>query len=298
VTCCERLTGFPSRLLKVKPLASSGESGSGKTTTGQAVLGILPASMGAVRFRGRDIGQLDRAETDSFRREVQMIFQDPYGALNPRMRVEAIVAEPLVIHRVGTKAERKARVAELLDLVGLNASAANRLPHEFSGGQRQRIGIARALALQPRLVVCDEPVSALDVSIQAQVIMLLENLQRRLGLTYLFIAHDLAVVRRVSTYVAVMYLGKIVEYASREDLYRNPRHPYTRALMGAVPGIDPRVESKRASMALTGEIPSPLAPPKGCHFHPRCPLAVARCKTEEPMPRDVGRGQLVSCHLA
>jgi oligopeptide transport system ATP-binding protein len=290
--------GASFKIAEGNTLGLVGESGSGKTTTGQAVLGILPPSAGAVRFGGRDIAKLDRSGIDIFRREVQMIFQDPYGALNPRMRVGTIVAEPLVIHRIGTKTVRKAKVAELLELVGLDPSAANRLPHEFSGGQRQRIGIARALALQPRLIVCDEPVSALDVSIQAQIITLLERLQRELRLTYLFIAHDLAVVRRVSTHVAVMYLGKIVEYASRDHLYGSPRHPYTKALMGAVPGTNPTIETGRAAMSLIGEIPSPLAPPGGCHFHPRCPIAAARCKVEEPMPRDVGRGQLVRCHLA
>ena len=286
----------------IKPgetLGLVGESGSGKTTTGQAVLRILQPAAGHIWFEGKDIGSFGRADMKAFRREAQMIFQDPYGALNPRMRVEAIIEDAFAIHKIGkSRDDRKSRVIRLLELVGLDASAARKFPHEFSGGQRQRIGIARAIALEPKLIVCDEPVSALDVSIQAQIITLLERLQRELGLTYLFIAHDLAVVRHISHRVAVMYLGKIVEYASRDDLYRTPRHPYTRALMDAVPGTDPRIEARRPTVALAGEIPSPLRPPSGCRFHPRCPIAVARCASEEPLPRDVGGGQVVACHLA
>jgi oligopeptide transport system ATP-binding protein len=276
-----------------------GESGSGKTTTGQAILGIVPPTDGRIWFDDKDLAQVDRAGMAAFRREAQMVFQDPYGALNPRMRVDAIIGEAFAIHRIGnTRAERAAQIAQLLELVGLDASAGRKFPHEFSGGQRQRIGIARAIALRPRLIVCDEPVSALDVSIQAQIITLLEDLQRKFGLTYLFIAHDLAVVRHVSTHVAVMYLGKIVEYGRRDDLYARPRHPYTQALLDAVPRTDPRIEAKRPAIGLSGEIPSPLRPPTGCRFHPRCPAAVARCKSEEPLPRDLGGGQIVACHLA
>jgi oligopeptide transport system ATP-binding protein len=263
------------------------------------VLRILQPASGNIWFEGKDIRAFGRSDMKAFRREAQMIFQDPYGALNPRMRVEAIIEEAFAIHKIGrSREDRRSRVVRLLEMVGLDASAARKFPHEFSGGQRQRIGIARAIALEPKLIVCDEPVSALDVSIQAQIITLLERLQRELGLTYLFIAHDLAVVRHISHRVAVMYLGKIVEYASRDDLYKTPRHPYTKALMDAVPGTDPRIEANRPVAALYGEIPSPLRPPSGCRFHPRCPIAVARCGAEEPLPRDVGGGQIVACHLA
>jgi oligopeptide transport system ATP-binding protein len=231
------------------------------------------------------------------RRNFQMIFQDPYASLNPRLTVESIIAEPLEVHGMGNRKERHERVKELMSLVGLNPSLNNRYPHEFSGGQRQRIGVARALALQPKFIVCDEPISALDVSIQAQVVNLLEDLQKRFGLTYLFIAHDLSMVRHIATRTAVMYLGKIVELAERQELYNNPLHPYTQALLSAVPIPDPSKEKKRQRIILTGDVPSPANPPSGCRFHPRCPLAIAVCKEIDPEWRQIVPGHWVACHV-
>jgi oligopeptide transport system ATP-binding protein len=271
-----------------------GESGCGKSTTARAVLGLVDATRGSVSFRGARLTGLTRRAMRRHRRALQMVFQDPYASLNPRMPVGRIVAEPLEVHGLP---DRRARVGELLDLVGLPPDAVDRYPHEFSGGQRQRIGIARALATSPEFVACDEPVSALDVSIQAQVVNLLRDLQERLGLTYLFIAHDLAVVRMISTRVAVMYLGKIVELADRDELFANPRHPYTRALLSAVPIANPRRERARERIVLTGDLPSPARPPAGCRFHTRCPLATERCRVEEPAARDLGGGHVVACHL-
>jgi oligopeptide transport system ATP-binding protein len=273
-----------------------GESGSGKTTAGRVVLRLLPATKGEVIFDGRNVHELGREEVRKLRKEMQIIFQDPYASLNPRMTVGDIVAEPLLIHRLARGKEAEARVRELLRLVGLQPYHANRYPHEFSGGQRQRIGIARALAVSPKFIVADEPVSALDVSIQAQVINLLQDLQAQFGLTYLFIAHDLSVVRHISTRVAVMYVGKIVEIADRNELYENPLHPYTQALLSAIPIPDPAVEARRKRIILTGDVPSPVNPPSGCRFHTRCPLAFARCKTEVPASLAYGSNHVAACH--
>jgi oligopeptide/dipeptide ABC transporter ATP-binding protein len=276
-----------------------GESGSGKSTLGRLMLRLIEPTSGDVRFAGRSLLQAGARELRALRRDMQIIFQDPYGSLNPRMRVASIVGEGLAIHRLGTRAERRGRVRELLDLVGLPADAATRYPHEFSGGQRQRIGIARALALGPRFIVADEAVSALDVSIQAQILNLLQDLRQRLGLTMLFIAHDLRIIEHLSDRVAVMYLGRIVELAPRDEIYRNPRHPYTRALLSAVPVPDPRRRDARMRQGTTmlgGELPSPVRPPSGCAFHPRCPHAEAVCRSVTPSLEGYG-GHAVACHV-
>ena len=273
-----------------------GESGSGKTTVGRTILRLYPPTAGRVVLDGIDMQTLSSRALRRARRRMQMIFQDPYASLNPRMNVGAIVAAPLAIHRVARGREAEERVAELLQLVGLNPGLTNRYPHEFSSGQRQRIGIARALALNPEFVVCDEPIAALDVSIQAQVINLLHTLQERFGLTYLFIAHDLNMVRHISDRVAVMYLGKIVELTDRDSLYTNPLHPYTQALLSAVPIPDPAIEQNRARIILPGEVPSPVHPPKGCGFNTRCPLAYDTCFEVPPEYREVQPGHWVACH--
>jgi oligopeptide transport system ATP-binding protein len=273
-----------------------GESGSGKTTIGRLLLRLLPTTKGDIRFEGRSILSMNRTEVRRLRGSMQIIFQDPFASLNPRMTIREIIAEPLRIHGMAEGGQIDDRVRELLKLVGLQPYHANRYPHEFSGGQRQRVGVARALAVQPKFIVCDEPVSALDVSIQAQVINLLEELQAKFKLTYLFIAHDLSVVRHISTRVAVMYVGKIVELANREDLYRNPLHPYTQALLSAIPIPDPAVEKRRKRIVLTGDIPSPVNPPSGCRFHTRCPVAFDRCITEEPPLREYAPGHFAACH--
>ena len=274
-----------------------GESGCGKSTTGRAILQLYKPTAGAVLFEGADLVALKGEDLRKMRRRMQMIFQDPYASLNPRMTVGSIVAEPLEVHNIGTKAERVERVRELLKVVGLNPYFINRYPHEFSGGQRQRIGVARALAVNPAFIVCDEPISALDVSIQAQVINLLEDLQEQFGLTYLFIAHDLSVVRHISNRIAVMYLGKIMELADNEELYRNPMHPYTQALLSAVPIPDPVIEEKRQRIILEGDVPSPVNPPKGCNFSTRCPKVLDMCREQEPEFRDYGSGHWVACWL-
>jgi oligopeptide transport system ATP-binding protein len=273
-----------------------GESGSGKTTAGRVVLRLLPATKGQVLFEGRDVHALGREDVRKLRKEMQIIFQDPYASLNPRMTVGDIIAEPLAIHNIARGRAAEARVQELLRLVGLQPYHANRFPHEFSGGQRQRIGIARALAVSPKFIVADEPVSALDVSIQAQVVNLLQDLQAQFGLTFLFIAHDLAVVRHISNRVAVMYVGKIVEVADRDDLYNNPLHPYTQALLSAIPIPDPKVEQRRRRIILAGDIPSPVNPPSGCRFHTRCPIAFDRCRVEVPPLREYQPGHTAACH--
>jgi oligopeptide transport system ATP-binding protein len=272
-----------------------GESGCGKSTTGRLMLRLIEPTSGAIEYGGADIAKLSPREMRGRRREMQIIFQDPFSSLNPRMTVETIITEPLVIHGVGNAASRRARAHELLDIVGLARSYANRYPHEFSGGQRQRIGIARALALRPQFIVCDEPVSALDVSIQAQVINLMQDLQREFGLTYLFISHNLAVIRHICDRVAVMYLGKIVELTDKHSLYAAPKHPYTQALLSAIPMTNP--DQKRQRVVLGGDVPSPINPPAGCRFHTRCPYAEARCRTIEPPLIDVGSGHFVACHL-
>jgi oligopeptide transport system ATP-binding protein len=274
-----------------------GESGCGKSTTGRAILQLHKPTAGKVFYENTELTTATPQTMQQMRRNMQIIFQDPYASLNPRMTVGNIIAEPLEVHNIGTPAERQERVQDLLRLVGLNPYFVNRYPHEFSGGQRQRIGVARALALEPKFIVCDEPISALDVSIQAQVVNLLEKLQDELGLTYLFIAHDLSMVRHISDRVSVMYLGKMVELTTREELYANPLHPYTQALLSAVPIPDPVKESKRKRVILEGDVPSPINPPSGCHFHPRCPIAAEICSQAEPEWREVSDGHWVACHL-
>jgi len=273
-----------------------GESGCGKSTTGRCILQLYKSTDGQIIFDGVDLNTLRGNDLRRMRRRMQMIFQDPYASLNPRMSIRDIIGEPLVIHKLGSGSERRERVAELMRIVGLNPFYASRFPHEFSGGQRQRIGVARALAVSPDFIVCDEPVSALDVSIQAQIINLLEELQAQFGLTYLFIAHDLAVVRHISDRVVVMYLGHLMEAADRNEIYDNPLHPYTKALLSAVPIPDPVLERKRERIILTGEVPSSLRPPPGCVFHTRCPIAIDECRQVIPEWREAEPGHWVACH--
>src|SRR6267142_4129135 len=289
--------GVSFALHRGETLGLVGESGCGKTTTGRCILQLERATSGSVMFEGRDLTTLDETELRPVRRKIQVIFQDPYSSLNPRMTVGQIIGEPLAVHRlVANRKAAQERVEALLTQVGLFPYMAERYPHELSGGQRQRVGIARALALEPTFIVCDEPVSALDVSIQGQIINLLEDLQARLGLSYLFIAHDLAVVRHISDRVAVMYLGRVMELADRDQLYASPQHPYTKALLDAAPVPDPKVERGRAPRALRGEIPSPLTPPTGCVFHTRCPIVGEECRREIPAVRALKPGHLVACH--
>jgi len=273
-----------------------GESGCGKTTTGRCILQLYKPTAGQIIFEGQELTKLTTRQMRVMRRQMQVVFQDPFSSLNPRMTAGNIIGEPLIVHGlVKSKAEYKDRVGELLQNVGLNPYMADRFPHEFSGGQRQRIGVARALSVDPKFIVCDEPVSALDVSIQAQVINLLEDLQEQFNLTYLFIAHDLSVVRHISDRVAVMYLGRIVEIADRNDIYRNPLHPYTKALLSAVPIPDPVIDAQRERILLTGEVPSPLNPPSGCVFHPRCPIAIDDCSRVVPDLKEVEPGHWAAC---
>jgi oligopeptide/dipeptide ABC transporter ATP-binding protein len=272
-----------------------GESGCGKTTVGRTILRLIEPTSGQIKVRGQEISGLSKAELRPLRRQMQIVFQDPFSSLNPRIRVGKIVGEPLKVHGIGDKHEREERVAKLFDRVGLRPQQMNNFPHQFSGGQRQRVSIARALALDPGFIVADEPVSALDVSIQAQVINLLMDLQRDLKLSYLFVSHNLAVVEHISHRVAVMYLGRIVEYADKTTLFANPLHPYTEALLAAVPLPDPSLS--RPKHRVMGDVPSPINPPSGCHFHPRCPIAEARCKVEPPLLREVAPAHQVACHL-
>ena len=270
-----------------------GESGCGKSTTGRVLLRLIEPTAGSIFFEDRDVMKLSAEKLRELRREMQIIFQDPYGCLNPRMTVEEIIGEAYAIHGIQSGKERRKKILEMIDIVGLKPEHLVRYPHEFSGGQRQRIGIARGLALHPKLVVCDEPVSALDVSIQAQVINLMKSLQERLNLTYIFISHDLRIVRHISDRVAVMYLGKLVEIADKNDLYNDPKHPYTRALLAAIPVVN----RKRKKILLTGDVPSPIDPPAGCRFHTRCPYVMDICRHEEPELLPTGNGRLLACHL-
>ncbi|MGE0614450.1 MAG: ABC transporter ATP-binding protein [Bacteriovoracia bacterium] len=298
VAAVQAVSDVSFEIKKGETLGLVGESGCGKSTLGRCILRLIEPTAGTVTFKGQDVTRLGVGELRKLRRHMQIIFQDPYASLNPRMTVQEIIGEPLDIHGLcATRSDRKKRVLELLDLCGLRREALTRYPHEFSGGQRQRISIARALAVEPEFIVCDEPVSALDVSIQAQIINLMQDLQKDLGLTYLFIAHDLKVVEHISTRVAVMYLGKIVELADADELYANPKHPYTKALLSAIPVPDP--DRKRERIILRGDVPSPIQPPSGCHFNPRCPIARDNCRVDRPELRQVGDvPHVVSCHYA
>ena len=288
--------GLTFDVFKGETLGLVGESGCGKSTAGRSVLQLYPPTSGSVNFAGTELTTMKSGDLRRFRRRMQMIFQDPFSSLNPRMTVEQIIGEPMAIHGLYKGAERRDRIQYIMAAVGLNPAFSKRYPHEFSGGQRQRIGIGRALAVEPEFIVCDEPVSALDVSIQAQVINLLEDLQNDFGLTYLFIAHDLAVVRHISDRVAVMYLGKMMELADSNELYESPLHPYTKALLSAVPITDPEIERKRERIILTGDVPSPLRPPPGCVFNTRCPIAVDECRERVPEWREHVKDHWVACH--
>lgn len=283
-------------IMEGETLSLVGESGCGKSTTGFTILNLYRATSGKVLYRGQNLAELDERQMRPFRRDLQIVFQDPYSTLNPRMTIGEAIAEPILFHKLAVKAEIKDKVAALLADVGLPARFAQRYPHELSGGQRQRVVIARALACQPKFIVCDEAISALDVSIQAQIINLLLDLQDKYGLTYLFIAHDLAVVRHISTRVGVMYLGRLAELASREDLFGEPLHPYTKALLSAVPETDPAHERTRQRQILQGDVPSPLDPPSGCRFHTRCPIAMSVCSAQVPAWREARPGHYVACH--
>jgi oligopeptide transport system ATP-binding protein len=298
VGAVKAVDGISFEVRRGETLGLVGESGCGKSTTGRTILQLYPATAGKVFFGDVEITALSKNEMRGFRPHMQMIFQDPYASLNPRMTVGDLISEPFLVHSNMREGERRERVEELLDLVGMNPAYRVRYPHEFSGGQRQRIGIARALALSPEFIICDEPISALDVSIQAQIVNMLEDLQETFNLTYLFIAHDLSMVRHISDRVAVMYVGKLVEVSSSDELYKNPLHPYTKALLSAVPIPDPAVEETRSRIILTGDVPNPANPPSGCRFHTRCPIAVDICSEVEPETRQFSRDHTVACHLA
>ncbi|MBO8163953.1 MAG: dipeptide ABC transporter ATP-binding protein [Brevibacillus sp.] len=284
------LTVYPGETVSIV-----GESGCGKSTTGRCILRLIEPTEGQIWFEGTDISRLSQDRLRQMRRHMQFVFQDPFASLNPRKTIRQILSDPLIVHGIGSARERKQRVEEMMEVVGLSKSHLDRYPHEFSGGQRQRIGIARALILRPKLIIADEPVSALDVSIQAQILNLMQDLQREFQLTYLFISHDLSVVRHISDRVAVMYLGKVVEIADKKSLYEKPAHPYTRALLSAVPIPDP--DAVRERIILEGDLPSPANPPTGCTFHPRCPSCMEVCKTTPPPVKEVGEGHLIACHL-
>ena len=297
VGAVKAVDGISFDIFRGETLGLVGESGCGKSTAGRTILQLYRPTAGSVVFEGVDLVKLKGEDLRKMRRRMQMIFQDPYASLNPRMTVGQIISEPLIIHGVSNGKEAQERAEELLRLVGLNPAYTNRYPHEFSGGQRQRVGVARALALEPAFIVCDEPISALDVSVQAQVVNLLEDLQSQMGLTYLFIAHDLSMVRHISNRIAVMYLGVIVELADRHELYNHPLHPYTQALLSAVPIPDPVIEARRQRIILKGYVPSPINPPSGCRFRTRCPLADTICSEQRPEFREVQSGHWVACHM-
>lgn len=298
VSRVKAVDGLNFNIYEGETLGLVGESGCGKSTTGRAIIQLHRPTEGSVKLRGEDVCKLSKRELHPYRRDLQMIFQDPYASLNPRMTVGDIIGEPLKVHSLASGDGLRRRVQDLMDTVGLDPRFIRRYPHEFSGGQRQRIGIARALASEPSFIVCDEPISALDVSIQAQVINLLEDLQSEMGLTYLFIAHDLAAVRQISDRIAVMYLGRFAELARGSDIYERPLHPYTQALISAVPIPDPEVEATRERIVLTGDVPSPMNPPSGCVFHTRCPFAYERCASETPEFKEVEDGHYLACHLS
>ena len=291
------VNGINFQIKRGETLGLVGESGCGKSTAGRTIIRLYEPTSGQIIFEGQDVTKAEGKDLLNLRRQMQMIFQDPYASLNPRMTVGDIVGEGLDIHNLATGQVRTDRIYELLEVIGLNPEHANRFPHEFSGGQRQRIGIARALSVNPRLIICDEPISALDVSIQAQIVNMLEELQEKLGLTYLFIAHDLSMVKHISHRIAVMYLGKIVELADSFELYKNPQHPYTQALLSAIPIPDPRIEATRTRIVVEGSVPSPVDPPSGCYFRTRCPYVKTVCAEQAPQLKEIGTNHVAACHL-